>query len=595
MSEKVAAIEGLLKADSLATNIYSFYSNSRLQSEPFRKELRELRNYIFATSTLSTSASSLPWKNTTTIPKIAQIRDNLHANYMSALFPGDDWLDWQAYTNDAASKKKKEAIKGYMLNKIRTSDFKSIVSKMVYDYIDTGNVFADVEYVDETYEGEGGETKVGYIGPRPVRISPYDIEFNATATSFKDTWKIVRHVLTVGELISMAEEYPEMGYIKDAIEDIKSTRSKLSAFNMEDVDKAEAYKMDGFGTLSEYYGSGYVELLVFEGSIYDSDNDIFLKNYKIIVADRRKVIFKEENITWSGKSLKEHVGWRDRPDNLWAMGPLANLVGMQYRLDHLENLKADALDLNVYAPLKVVGDVPPFTYGPFEQIRIPDADGDVQRIPPDPSAFQVNNEIGFLLMLMEEMAGAPKEAMGLRSPGEKTAFEVDKLATAASRIFQQKIERLELFIEKLINNMLEEAKRNLGTRSDVARIIDDDLGVETFITITKEDITADGKLIPVGARHYAAQAKAQQNLTMLQQSGLLNLLLPHLSKKKLATVAEELLDLGRFDLFRNFAGLVEDAEMQRMVNQLSEQVEVDSITEGDELGDVQVEEEEVEG
>jgi hypothetical protein len=28
------------------------------------------------------------------------------------------------------------------------------------------------------------------------------------------------------------------------------------------------------------------------------------------------------------------------------MGPLDNLVGLQYRIDHLENAKADALDLN---------------------------------------------------------------------------------------------------------------------------------------------------------------------------------------------------------------------------------------------------------
>jgi hypothetical protein len=34
--------------------------------------------------------------------------------------------------------------------------------------------------------------------------------------------------------------------------------------------------------------------------------------------------------------------------------------------------------------------------------------------------------------LMEEMAGAPKEAMGFRSPGEKTKYEVQRLESAAS-------------------------------------------------------------------------------------------------------------------------------------------------------------------
>jgi hypothetical protein len=37
------------------------------------------------------------------------------------------------------------------------------------------------------------------------------------------------------------------------------------------------------------------------------------------------------------------------------MGPLDNLVGMQYRIDHLENLKADVFDLIAFPPLKIKG------------------------------------------------------------------------------------------------------------------------------------------------------------------------------------------------------------------------------------------------
>lgn len=54
---------------------------------------------------------------------------------------------------------------------------------------------------------------------------------------------------------------------------------------------------------------------------------------------------------WLGKTSIVHAGWRYRPDNLWAMGPLDNIVGMQYRIDHLENLKADAMDLAVPSSL----------------------------------------------------------------------------------------------------------------------------------------------------------------------------------------------------------------------------------------------------
>ena len=39
---------------------------------------------------------------------------------------------------------------------------------------------------------------------------------------------------------------------------------------------------------------------------------------------------------------------------------------------------------------------------------------------------------------MEMLAGAHREAMGIRSAGEKTAFEVQSLMTAAGRNFQPK-------------------------------------------------------------------------------------------------------------------------------------------------------------
>ena len=75
------------------------------------------------------------------------------------------------------------------------------------------------------------------------------------------------------------------------------------------------------------------------------------------------------------------------------------------------------------------------------------------------------------------MAGAPKQALGFRTPGERTAFEVQSLENAASRIFQHKIDKFEqFFLEPLINLMLESAKRNMET-FDVVRVMDDDLGV----------------------------------------------------------------------------------------------------------------------
>ena len=82
------------------------------------------------------------------------------------------------------------------------------------------------------------------------------------------------------------------------------------------------------------------------------------------------VVLKEPIPSWSGHAPIYHVGWRTRPDNLWAMGPLENLVGMQYRIDHLENLKADAMDLAVLPPLVIKGEVEQFKYAPGAEIHI---------------------------------------------------------------------------------------------------------------------------------------------------------------------------------------------------------------------------------
>ena len=71
--------------DSLAKAIVSRYRDYDRYKNTWTEEKKELRNYIFATDTTKTTNSSLPWKNSTTIPKLTQIRDNLHANYMAAL------------------------------------------------------------------------------------------------------------------------------------------------------------------------------------------------------------------------------------------------------------------------------------------------------------------------------------------------------------------------------------------------------------------------------------------------------------------------------------------------------------------------------
>lgn len=567
MAGKTAEISNIIGATGLARQLSSLYNKWWTARSAKEAELRELRNYLFATDTTKTTNSKLPWKNKTTLPKLAQIRDNLHANYMDALFPNDDWLRWEGYSKDAVVQKKRQAIEAYMKNKLRESGFRETISQLVYDYIDTGNVFAEAVWIDEKHiDPITGETVVTYIGPKAARISFYDIVFNPTAAAFKDSPKFTRYVKSIGELKKDIIQNPNLMYNKEVVDKVIATRKALAQFKMEDINKSAGYLIDGFGSLQEYYSSGMVEIIEFEGDIYDDTNDELKEKRIITIIDRTHILRDIQNPSWLGQDTKVHVGWRERSDNLYAMGPLDNLVGLQYRVDHLENLKADALDLTIHPPLIKKGEVEPFNWEPGVVIEVAE-DGDLSSLPPNQAAFMVNNEIQSLLLLMEEMAGAPKEAMGFRTPGEKTAFEVDQLNTAAQRIFRNKTNKFEIeFMEPLINKMLEMARRNMDT-DDLVRVMDTDLGVTDFISVTKEDITAKGKLRPIGSRHFAARAQLMQNLLGVFNSPVGQVIAPHVSAKGLAKLIDEQMGFEQYQIIRDNIAIAEQQETQSLINQ----------------------------
>ena len=411
-----------------------------------------------------------------------------------------------------------------------------------------------------------------YNGPKLKRISPFDLVFNPTAGSFAKSPKFTRYVKSIGELKAELDTRPDLQYKKSAFDKALDIRNSISMFRVEDINKADAYIADGFGTLQEYYQSGMVEVLEFEGDYYDKDEDKLYKNRIITIIDRNYVIRNIENPSYIGKDTKAHVAWRKRPDNLYGMGPLDNLVGMQYRIDHLENAKADAMDLTIHPPMVIKGEVDPFTWGPETTIHLQE-DGDISMLPPNPAAFQVNNELAALMNTMEEMAGAPKEAMGIRTPGEKTAFEVQSLQNAAGRIFQNKVNQFEVeFLEPILNMMLETAKRNLNL-PELAKVYDDDFGVQDFLSVTKEDLTARGKIRPIGARHYAARAQLLQNILGVFNSPIGQIIAPHISPKLLATMVEEYMGFDKFGFIKDNAALFEAAEQEKLKMQIQQDLQ----------------------
>ena len=575
MAGKTVDIDQIIDGkEAFAEAIATQYTEWEMLRRSWIDEKKELRNYIFATDTTKTTNSKLPWKNSTTIPKICQIRDNLHANYMAALFPNDDWLNWEAEDREGANGEKRNVIESYMKNKTRVAQFRRVVSQLVLDYIDYGNCFSSIEYFDETrIDPITNEEYPGFVGPKPIRISPYDIVFNPLAPDFDSAPKIIRSIKSIGELKVELEENPEKGYLNDVLDVMINNRAKVQAISSNDMAKSEGLQIDGFSSIHHYYSSNYVELLEFVGDIYDQTEGKLYKDYIITVADRTHIIRKIPNPTWR-KSTIRHVGWRIRPDNLYAMGPLDNLVGMQYRIDHLENLKADVFDLIAHPVMKIKGFVEEFDYGPGERIFVGD-DGDVEFMRPDASALAADNQIDRLEQKMEELAGAPKQAMGMRTPGEKTAFEVQSLQNAAGRIFQNKISYFEqMFLEPLLNDMLETARRNMNGK-DIVKSIDNDLGVQIFQDITRDDLLAKGRIYPMGARHFAAKANMIQNLTQLSSSPLGQdpSVSVHISGKKMAKLIEELLDLEKFNLVQDNIRVFEQQETQQLINSAQGQVD----------------------
>lgn len=557
-------------SDEIAKNVAYLWDQWNSMRQPKLAEWNELRDYIFATDTSTTSNAELGWKNSTTIPKLCQIRDNLHANYVSTLFPNRRWLRWEGSTEDDEAMA--SSIEAFMRDLLERSNFYKIASQLLYDYIDYGNVFATVRYVRESYELEDGTVVPGYEGPKAVRTSPYDIVFNPVAEDFESSPKIRRSILTIGEILRLAEQ-PSYGYWREALDKSLLLRKGAGNYTTDDYNKALGYSVDGFGDLREYYGSDYVEVLEFTGDYHDREQNRVYKNHRIIVIDRCIEVISGPNPSWAGNRHMVHAPWRKRPDNLYGMGPLDNLVGMQYRIDHLENLKADAMDLIVHPILLVRGDVDQFDWKPGEQILIP-GEGTVEELGKNLSGVvAANNEIAMLESKMEEFAGAPKQAMGIRTPGEKTAYEVQSLEAAASRIFQEKITNFEIHVlEPLLNMLLSEARQYV-TGAVTLRVHDTQLDLENFMTLQPEDLNGNGTLRPRGARHFGEQAVRIQNLTQLFSSPIGEMLKSHTSTEMLSKAVEELLDLDDFKLFRRNQGLTEDAERMELAGNLEQVIQ----------------------
>lgn len=562
--------------DDIAKDIMNLWWRWKSARNVAEQRWAEVREFTFATSTRETTNVANDWDNTVHRPKLYHIYNNLLVNTDFSLFPKADWLEFVSFDQQDNSKAKRDAALAYLRTKHRLSGFRKVIRKLISDWIIYGNCFAGIEYVTEkAFNPFTGEETVAYQGPRPYRISPYNIVFNPTAISFEDSPKVVEIYKSLGEIEQELENGNSM-FDPETLRKMKEDRVAVNDYNRTEMDsnKARAFASDGIGEITEYYNSGHVLIHEFYGDIYDRQSGTYLKNHVVTVADGRYVLRKEPLNTYSGKPNIFHGVWKNTPDSLWGFGPLNNLVGMQYRINHLENAKADAFDQMLEPDMVFLGDPEIKRVGAAIHYFISES-GDVRPLAPDTTVLNADFQIQKIERDMEEYAGAPREAVGIRSPGEKTAFEVNQLMSAANRVFEYQTNIFSEFLEEIINAELEAAKQNL-TGSDVVSILNREYGIEQFMQITREDLRSNGKVVPIGARDAARKSRLTQQMNMFYQTGMQDPeVMQHFPAKKVASMWAEILDFE--SLYEPYGRIPERLEAQRLQMSAQDMLEEESM------------------
>lgn len=576
MPVKTFDINHDIETDSLAENISNKWMSWLTGRQQWEERYREVLQYLYSstTDTIYGQASN-PWSSNVHIPKITQLRDVLITYELESLFSLNEYYIYEGFTKDANTIVNRSLVRDLLKDMLEKGDFKKITETLITDYIDAGNCFAMPIWESEYIEDSKGMKKLYWEGAKALRINPLDIVFDPTACSFKDSPKIIRTVLSLGEVSLMAEKDPLM---KEAFNKAMKIRQDImTAVTNGDTIKGDEINIAGFGNWSTYVNSDIVEILTFYGTVYDVVKKELHKNKKITIMDRRVLLAEEDLDPLCGYNYIFKGGYRDRKDMLWSMSPLENLLGMQARIDFLENKRSDCYDATVN-PIKVIrGNVDmPDALGPGDEIRM-DTDCDVRYLAPDTSILSADTLIDRYELKMEEFVGSPKEVLGLRTPGEKTMFEVNQLMTAATRIFQRQIRKFEQEIfEPLINSLLQLYLQQKAGQTIQLKVWDSEAEIYSFKEIRVDEINNLGKVKVIGSTTYQDRTQVAQALQMLGQNPLFldEVVRNNFSPTTLGQIFSFIAGLDRFpDLFKKNERLFEITEQQKLVERLTQQVD----------------------
>ena len=133
LNEVVSMMGGVGTESSFVDYLVNLYTNYKNSRSKWEEENDEVSKFVFATDTRSTVQQSAMFKNTTTIPKLAQVRNNIITSYEEHLFPTTDWIQWDAATQDAAIKEKADIVKSYVQTKAADSNLKGTAQLLVQE------------------------------------------------------------------------------------------------------------------------------------------------------------------------------------------------------------------------------------------------------------------------------------------------------------------------------------------------------------------------------------------------------------------------------------------------------------------------------
>ena len=572
MNTEVMTVLHALTPDTMAKEITNMWTRYKQARSSWENEMVELRAYMFATSTNTTEGNTNNFNNSTTIPKLSQIATNLRANYNAHLFSNPNWAQFQAFDQTEDALAQRNTIEAYVRTKIQRKNYEGPLGQIIDDWI-LGGCFGQQRYVTEHGQDKNGNKIITYQGPIMERISPEDIVFDVTASSFRNASKVIRRVYTFGDIARLVADDTHAAFTQEMLDGIRETRTSVRASGImqspEGVDwKNQALTRDGFGSMLDYVQSDLIEVHEFYGDMYSMETGEFLQNHKITIIDRRLEIERKPISTANGSQYLYYATPESRPDNLMGISPLARLVGMQYKLDKLENMRADIFDRIANPTVVESGDVEFYgTRGAPGGRYVTDEQGGVRYLVPDTTVLNADFQINNTMSIMEELAGSPRNASGFRTPGEKTKFEVQHLDNGGNRIFRDRTKSFEqTFLEPMLNDMVQLGRENL-METDMVSTTSNEFNTEEFIAISRDTLAVSGHLRARGSTLFAEKANALQNIIQLFSTPVAQIIAQHVSKLKLAQTLEELGDFKEFGIITKNISIQEDQEAQRLANQ----------------------------